>query len=80
MLFNERLDLFPLLNKILSALSFPKCIEGLSSMNYSQRLLTFDISHLLALVLLFHQYDILIPTFTEKLNLDVKIKSQTRMH
>ena len=79
-MFNERLDLFPLLNKILSALSSPKCIEGLSSMNYSQSLLKFDISHLLPLVLLFHQYDILIPAFTEKLNSDVKIKSQTGMH
>ena len=34
-MFNERLDLFPLLNKILLVLSYPKYVESLLSMNHS---------------------------------------------
>ena len=38
-MFNERLGLFPLLNKIFLPLSSTKCVESLLSMNHSQRLL-----------------------------------------
>ena len=38
-MFNEGLDLFSLLDKMLLVLSSPKCIESLLSMKHSQRLL-----------------------------------------
>ena len=38
-MFNERLDLFPLLNKIFLLLPSPECIENLLSMSHSQSLL-----------------------------------------
>ena len=40
-MFNERSDLFPLLNKIFLLLSSTNCIESLLSMNHSQRLLKY---------------------------------------